>query len=63
MVLICAHVPMSPQARTSVPYLWSGNKVTKKEWIWGNEHADWDHWMASYIVCGSLVVLARHTSL
>ena len=25
--------------------------------------ADWDCWVASYICCGSLVVLARHSSV
>ena len=34
MILICAHAPMSPRARTSVPDLWSENKMIKKEWIW-----------------------------
>ena len=30
MIVICAHVPMSLRARTSVPDLWSGNKVAKR---------------------------------
>ena len=47
MVVICAHVPMSLRARTSVPDLWSENKGNEKKWIWVDEHADWDSWMAS----------------
>ena len=43
MLSICVHVPMSLRARTSVSGEWFGNKVTKKEWIWVNERADWDH--------------------
>ena len=42
MVVICAHVPMSLRARTSMLDLWSENKGNEKEWIWVDEHADWD---------------------
>ena len=63
MVVICAHVPMSLRARTSVPDLWSENKGNEKEWIWVDEHADWDSWMASYIGLWFVGCLARQSSL
>ena len=61
MVSICAHVPMSPRARTSVPDDRSGYKGTKKEWTRTIWDADWDllrdellwsvvHWLS----CSSL---------
>ena len=63
MILICAHVPMSPRARTSAPDQWSENKGMKKEWIWVTENADWDFWMASYIGLWFVGCLARHSSV
>ena len=63
MVVIYAHVPMSLRARTSVPDLWSENKGNEKEWIWVDEHADWDSWMASYIGLWFVGCLARQSSL
>ena len=53
---------MSPRARTSVPDQWSENKGIKKEWIWINDSADWDCWMASYIGLWFVGCLARQSS-
>ena len=53
---------MSPRARTSVPDQWSENKGIKKEWIWVNDSADWDYWMASYIGLWFMGCLARQSS-
>ena len=61
MISMCAHVPTSPRARTSVPDQWSGNKGTKKEWIWVNDSADWDCWMASYTDLWFVGCLARQS--
>ena len=63
MISICAQVPMSHLARTSVPDLWSENKVIKKEWIWVTNGADWDYWMASYICLWFVCCLARQSSV
>ena len=63
MISICAHVPMSPRARTSVPDLWSENKVVKKEWIWVTNSAEWDYWTASYICLWFVCCLARQSSV
>ena len=54
---------MSLWARTSVLDLWSENKGNEKQWIWVDEHADWDSWMVSYIGLWFVGCLARQSNL
>ena len=61
MVSICAHVPMSPRARTSVPDDRSGYKGTKKEWTRTIWDADWDCCVTSYLGLWFTGCLARHS--
>ena len=63
MIIICAHVPMSPRVRTSVPDLWSQHKGTKKEWSgYVNMLIGIPEWRVTF-VCGWIIVLARQSSL
>ena len=57
MVSICAHVPMSLRARTSVPDDRYVIKVTEKVWFWQFRDADWDSGWRADLVHGAVGLL------
>ena len=57
MIIICAHVPMSLRARTSVPDDRSEIKVTGKVWFWQFRDADWDSGWRADLIRGAVGLL------
>ena len=57
MIIICAHVPMSLRARTSVPNDRSEIAAVGKVWFWQFWDADWDSGWREDLFCGAVGLL------